>query len=281
MEALFEWIWGKGFIGKAIVILLIAICCLILLAVAGLVLFIIGAAIWFLFIAPAQEGDFAGTVYKAYSTLTAYKGSETAIVLPATLEDKPVIYLSGFRDESGLVEEITIPDEVSLADVGLMLNVPSLQRYHVSDTHPTLMVIDGALYTKDGKTLLSYPQGRMGEAVIPEGVEGIMTGAFNNCAISSLILPDSLQVIYANGICNLRVLRMVEIPAGVTGFGIDAFTNTVDNAARTQLIVTEGSPAHVWALESGVSIREILPAQEAPAADPAEPAADPAEVPAA
>ncbi|MBP3558819.1 MAG: leucine-rich repeat domain-containing protein [Thermoguttaceae bacterium] len=59
-----------------------------------------------------------------------------------------------------------------------------------------LRLIDGVLFSADGKTLLAYPRGKTGEYVVPDGVEKIAERAFYECkALQAITLPDGLQTI--------------------------------------------------------------------------------------
>ena len=199
-----------------ITIVLLLLC----VAVIGIAIFVVGIVIWaFVTSNTTVNGDFTYFDHKDYITLSNYNGTETAIVLPAEIDGVPVTSITYMIDKSGLVEDVTIPDELALAASEEDMNVfcidfPALQNYHVSADHPTLMTIDGVLYSKDGKTLLAYPVGRTGEAVIPEGVEVIWFGAFRNSAASSVVLPQSLRTISSYSMCDFRVMRLLTIPQG-------------------------------------------------------------------
>lgn len=270
MESLSRF-WEKHhriilWIGAGILILI----AIPIVLVVGILCLGILEAIWLAITTPASVGDFSGNAYSDHATLSAYTGHETAIVLPATLEDQPVTSFWEFTDESGAVEEITIPDDLIIQEGhGFELTFPALQSYHVSDNHPTLMAIDGVLYSKDGRTLIAYPQGRAGEFIVPEGVETIHRGAFYHSAASSIVLPESLQTICYGAFTDLRLLRVVEIPAAVTLIEPQNFIRSGTDLPALQLIVTDGSAAHTYALENNIPIRQTLPAPEEAEAVPA------------
>ena len=55
----------------------------------------------------------------------------------------------------------------------------TIDAYEVPEDHPLYQAIDGVLFSKDGKTLLAYPGGRMDEHYdVPAGVEHIWPYAF-------------------------------------------------------------------------------------------------------
>ncbi len=58
---------------------------------------------------------------------------------------------------------------------------------------------DKAIYSFDGKTLIAVKSDVNGVFVVPEGVEAISSGAFDNCGeIDLLILPDTLKKLEGN-----------------------------------------------------------------------------------
>ena len=207
-------------------------------------------------------GDYTFRKGEDCATVVSYNGTERAIVLPEEVEGLPVIYLDNFHDKSGLVEEITIPDCVTDVNMLMGIDAPSLQAYHVADTHPSLQEIGGAVYSRDGKTLYAYPPGRNGIAVIPEGVEHIAENAFCASAASEVVLPQSLRSIGPYALSGFRVLHALEIPTGVEMISEYAFAKRIgEEGWRVRLIVTEGSVAHQFALIHGLTIKQMLPAE--------------------
>lgn len=83
----------------------------------------------------------------------------------------------------------------------------------VARDHPSLSMIDGLLYTKDGKKLLYVHQRRKGTLVLPEGVEEIHALAFQHCGwIDSIVLPSTMQEsLHAGAFFGLSALRQIEI----------------------------------------------------------------------
>ena len=255
-------------------IILILLC----IAVIGLVVIIVGLIIWSIATShTSSDGSFTYRKSDGQITLNRYNGTEIAIVLPVEVDGMPVASFLQMTDKNDVVEEITIPDELTYSfdvnnPMAFFSDFPVLQNIRVSDTHPNLKVIDGVLYTRDGTVLLAYPAGRTGEAVIPEGVEIIWYGAFRNSSVSSIVLPESLHTICDFAMCDFRVMRFLEIPEGVTSISPNAFKNGDINSRKLQFIVTQDSVAHQFLLEHEAPIREVLPATQAPVT-PADPPA--------
>lgn len=75
-------------------------------------------------------------------------------------------------------------------------NLPSLQEYNMDSANPNYSSHGGALYSKDGLTLVVIPEGRT-EFSVKEGTEQLGTyslGVINN-AIEKLTLPASLKTL--------------------------------------------------------------------------------------
>ncbi len=102
------------------------------------------------------------------------------------------------------LEKIRIP--ASVTDIGFRAfgYTTKLYEFTVDENNPSYASIDGNLYTKDGKTLIKYAQGKPDENFfVPEGVEIIADEALNAydavkgglCALRRVILPKSLTSI--------------------------------------------------------------------------------------
>ncbi len=87
-----------------------------------------------------------------------------------------------------------------------------------------LRMIDGVLFSADGKTLLAYPRGKTGEYVVPDGVEKIAERAFYECkALQAITLPDGLQTIESQAFYQCRSLEKVIFGDGLQTIESQAF----------------------------------------------------------
>lgn len=144
------------------------------------------------------------------------------------------------------IESIEIPNSVTrigertfyachaLTDVSLSANVSSigeraflsnrLSRIEVASDNPDYQSIDGDLYTKDGKTLLSIPAGKRGDYSAREGVTAIAGEAFHGCSyLTSITIPVGVSTIGAYAFSCCTVLESISIPESVTRIGYGAF----------------------------------------------------------
>ncbi len=96
----------------------------------------------------------------------------------------------------------------------------------VSPDHPTLAVIDGVLFSKPDKRLISYPKAKEGDSyVIPQGIKIIGKFAFSYCtSLTSISLPNSVTSIENDAFAQCSSLTSISIPDSVTSIGDEAFS---------------------------------------------------------
>ena len=155
-------------------------------------------------------------------------------------------------DQAGYVY---LPSTVEKLGDGALSGMDTLQAIYVDETNPAFAERDGALYTKDGKTLVQVPA-VVTEFVVPDGVTAIGSYAFSGCAylrcvyfpaggltaigynafsgctqLKDVILPDGLTRIDMNVFNRCSALTEVTIPASVTevrGFSFMGCTALTD-----------------------------------------------------
>lgn len=134
--------------------------------------------------------------------------SLTDIAIPSTISHNGTEYsvteiaYDAFNYAPNLTS-VTIPVSITkIEDVGSMpewnafYNSLKLKSIQVAPENQNYMSIDGVLFTKDKKMLISYPTTKEGTKYnIPEGVEKIGTYAFNGCSFSEVVLPSTLTTL--------------------------------------------------------------------------------------
>ena len=104
----------------------------------------------------------------------------------------------------------------------------TIDAYEVPEDHPLYQAIDGVLFSKDGKTLLAYPGGRMDEHYdVPAGVEHIWPYAFGTDYLKTISLPIGLKTIGNGAFSDCGRLQSIAIPLTVTEIGDYAFWRCV------------------------------------------------------
>ena len=145
-----------------------------------------------------------------------------SITLPDSLEKIGDSAFSG----CDALESITLPDGVKKIGDEAFLGCDALCVIAVARGNEEYKSVDGVLYTKDGKTLLSYPSGKEDESfTVPDGVTKIDDSAFYDCnALESITLPDGLKEIGKNAFLSCKALESIKIPASVTKIGDSVFS---------------------------------------------------------
>ena len=104
----------------------------------------------------------------------------------------------------------------------------TIDAYEVPEDHPLYQAIDGVLFSKDGKTLLAYPNGRQDEHYdVPAGVEHIIRNAFGTDYLKTISLPIGLKTIADAAFAGCGRLQSIAIPLTVTEIGDYAFWGCV------------------------------------------------------
>ena len=138
-------------------------------------------------------------------------------------------HITGYSNSTAT--SIQIPetlDGVTVTDIagGAFLSCAENTTFIVSPDHPTLAVIDGVLFSKPDKRLISYPPAKEGNTyAIPQGIEIIGGYAFRRCtSLTSIFIPDSVTSIEFSAFDGCSSLTSITIPDSVTSIGDSAFS---------------------------------------------------------
>lgn len=150
------------------------------------------------------------TVKVVAQTVTADNYQDlTNCVIPAEVSNERATYsvtsiaYNAFSNAANLVS-VEIPATVVDIEVFTPSNFESnafynslkLKSIQVAPENPNYMSIDGVLFTKDKKLLISYPTTKNETKYeVPDGVEKIGTYAFNGCCFSEVVLPSTLTTL--------------------------------------------------------------------------------------
>lgn len=152
-----------------------------------------------------------------------YYSGDISIPEHLTYEGKN-IPVTGISDETffwcNTMESISIPASVRL--VTDFYQNPfyycfELEKIEVDERNDFLESVDGVLYSKDGKELISYPASRSGDTyTIPREVEIIYPGAFVACKNLQKILVEEGNQYYESidGVLMDKENRLVAYPVG-------------------------------------------------------------------
>ncbi|MBQ8028801.1 MAG: leucine-rich repeat domain-containing protein [Clostridia bacterium] len=135
------------------------------------------------------------------------------VELPSTVE-----YIGDYAFESVIGE---IPANVK--SLGIEPFGWECEKYIVDEENENYASVDGVLFSKDKKTLVSFPKGKEAEAyVIPENVENIGESAFCDVELNNLVLPEKIRIIGDSAFSGSRIAT-VKVPEGVEYIGPYAF----------------------------------------------------------
>ncbi len=104
---------------------------------------------------------------------------------------------------------------------------------NVAEGNPVYSSVDGVLFSKDKKTLVSCPQGKSGVYTVPAGVTTIGPNAFSNCRkLTGIVLPEGLLEIgqYAFRLTNIESMT---IPSSVITIYNDVFSGNTSLTSLT------------------------------------------------
>ena len=133
----------------------------------------------------------------------------------------------------------------------LFLNSP-WKEFSVDEENPYYTVVDGIIYSKDGKKLLRYPIGRQNDSfVIMDTVTSIGESAFeNNEYLRSITISASVTEIGEDAFKCCKALNSVSI-LGVIEIKDGAFVNcesleaiSIPDGSKVDVIIDEGNPSN-------------------------------------
>ena len=133
--------------------------------------------------------------------------------------------------------KIILPDTVSSNFGGAVFNgMNKLTTIELSGTSKNLKLVDGNLYSYDGKRFIKY-MGSSKNFTVPEGVETLLNGCITK-SMTTLNLPSTLKVIEGWSLTGMSGVKLLNIPASVTTMYTYSFH------ANTKLRVAEGNATY-------------------------------------
>ena len=128
--------------------------------------------------------------YSADQVLEGYTGSDTTLTVPMGVTK------IALTKKSEQITKLGIPQSVNMIDVKTIAeNLPNLTDYVAADSEKDLSlagykIIDGVLYSADGKTLLSVPAGKK-NVMVPETVTKLAKDCFRGMSKDAVIIFQS------------------------------------------------------------------------------------------
>ena len=183
-------------------------------------------------------GDFEYTIDSENNTveITKYKGSETEVTIPDTIEGKKVtsIEYKAFYGCRSLTS-INIPEGVTSIGDWVFFGCSSITSINIPEGVTSIGV--QAFYGCSSLTSINIPEGAtsIGDYAfsecrslrsinIPNSVASIGDGAFDRCSsMTSINIPEGATSIGDFAFSGCSSLTSINIPEGVTSIGMEAF----------------------------------------------------------
>jgi hypothetical protein len=123
---------------------------------------------------------------------------------------------------SGLTK-VSIPREVWDLGFAAFSRCPLLPSIGVDEANSDFSSLDGVLFDKTRSRLITYPAGKAGDYVVPEGVGTIWSDAFVGASgLTAVVIPESVNKIGWQAFAGTG-LRSVAIPTGVSNLEWNTF----------------------------------------------------------
>lgn len=118
---------------------------------------------------------------------------ERDYIIPSTVTEIDECAFHNCRN----LTSVFIPENTRFKDNSVFFGCEVLENITVSDQNKIYKSVNGVLFSKDGKTLIQYPQGRNGAYKIPDSVETISHEAFYKCnGLTELYIQKNINEIH-------------------------------------------------------------------------------------
>ncbi len=202
---------------------------------------------------------------------SSFRGCESlsAVIIPdtvVTIEDEAFFCCTGLTDitiPSGVqtvgnsvfercenISSVRIEGNVKL-DCNPFPGCPRITTIEIDEHNTAMKLVDGVLFSKDGKNLILFPGGSdLPDYCVPDGTEVIQQYAFCSCnALQRIIIPDSVTDIQNASVMNCERLTSINIPDGVTSLCYPFIA-----CDRLEVTVSPGSYAAQYCIENDYPI---------------------------
>ena len=179
------------------------------------------------FVVPDSVTAINGSAFGGCNNLTAIElpeglreigyGAFSGAGLKTVKIPSTVTYIGMYAFENNYnLTTVTIPAGVTFVGNGAFMECENLVEIVVDQQNTSYCAVDGVLYTKNGKNIVSYPAGKVGTAfVVPEGVKTINAHAFQGCHLTEVVLSNGVTTIDGLAFQHCHELERVTIPMTV------------------------------------------------------------------
>lgn len=142
-----------------------------------------------------------------------------------TIPDKVFVIQDGAFEACIQLKEVTLGSRVNHVGPMAFADCASLTSFELNNNF-NFQVIDGVLYSPDGKTLIRCPEGLGGSFTVPKGVIHIGDYAFYSCdSLEAVTFRDSVTTIGSHAFLDCLSLNRVSFGTGLNTISDYAFRN--------------------------------------------------------
>lgn len=161
-------------------------------------------------------------------TIKGYSGEDPKLEIPAWIDGYKVVGIDFDENDASLqnIESIKIPKTIISLSAETFLPCVNLKEITVALDNPEYKYFRGALYSKDGKTLICYPQAAEDEELeLHSRVSTIASRAFLNARYLKSVKLTSVSEIGELAFVGCSALESVDFGDSLREIGYGAFEN--------------------------------------------------------
>jgi len=200
-------------------------------------------------------------------TITGYTGSDTNVIIPATIAGKTVTAIDDSAFANCVFTDITIPDGVTSIGDSAFNGCQNLVNITIPES--VISIADGAFYDCSGLVSIAIPDGvttignymfegcsSLANIIMPSGIISIGDWAFSGCGFTDISIPASVTNIGEGSFYGCESLVSITIPENVTDIGYSAFEGC---SSLTSVTIPDSvSAIGEYAFGSCVSLSSIV-----------------------
>lgn len=210
--------------------------------------------------AEEENADFAYVLNSTgeYARIVRYKGEGSEVVIPDTLNGKPVKEIGAYTFLSTpQVTSISIPASVTKIEDPSFYTLPNLETITIAEESVGFTVVDGVLYHKKMGTIYCYPQGKKGDSfTLPDTVKTINGNAFYHSQLVEIDMGNAVTKVLAGAFAESQNLTTVTFSPKTSQLYENAFMNC---ASLTNLMLPDSLTSIGSGCFSGcVSLTDIV-----------------------
>lgn len=167
------------------------------------------------FVESKENELFMYDVYHNYIAITDYKGEEPVVIIPETIDDKPVTTIAPLAFHGNdIPESIELPKTLTTIKANGFYCCTKLKELVIPDT-----------VTFIGERAFAWCSA-MTSITLPQGITEIPNYAFNNCkSLQGIAIPNTVTKIGERAFSFCASMKRIELPTSVTSIGVNAFIN--------------------------------------------------------